>query len=65
MKTFVPQKSDEIFTNHDRKLAPAGLIQLFIEREENARRLETKTGIGLSLIGRERGEKILACIILR
>ena len=42
MKTFVPQKSDEIFTNHDRKLAPAGLIQLFIEREENARRLETK-----------------------
>jgi hypothetical protein len=35
MKSFAPQKSDEIFTNHDRKLAPAGLIQMFIERESN------------------------------
>ena len=46
MKSFVPQKSDEIFTNHDRKLAPQGLIQMFLEREENARLLESKTGNG-------------------
>ena len=57
MKSFVPQKSDEIFTNHDRKLAPAGLIQMFIEREENARRLETKTGKGLSSIRMSRGNQ--------
>ena len=44
MKTFVPQNSDDTFTIHDRKLAPEGLIQMFLEREENAKRLETKTG---------------------
>ena len=44
MKTVIPEKSDDIFTVHDRKQAPEGLIQMFLEREENARRLETKTG---------------------
>ena len=33
-----------MFTVNERKLAPEGLIQMFLEREENARRLETKTG---------------------
>ena len=44
MKTAVPEKSDNMFTVNERKLAPEGLIQMFLEREENARRLETKTG---------------------
>ena len=44
MKTFIPDKSDDMFTAHDRKLAPEGLIHMFLEREENAKRLETKTG---------------------
>ena len=44
MKTVIPEKSDDIFTVHDRKQAPEGLITMFLEREENARRLETKTG---------------------
>merc|ERR1712141_828017 len=39
----VPEKSDNMFTVNERKLAPEGLIQMFLEREENARRLETKT----------------------
>ena len=45
MKTLIPQKSDDMFTSQDQKLAPEGLIQMFLEREENAKRLETKTGI--------------------
>ena len=44
MKTAIPEKSDNMFTVNERKLAPEGLIQMFLEREENARRLETKTG---------------------
>ena len=44
MKTFIPDKCDDMFTTHDRKVAPEGLIQMFLEREENAKRLETKTG---------------------
>ena len=44
MKTAVPEKSDNMFTVNELKLAPEGLIQMFLEREENARRLETKTG---------------------
>merc|ERR1719412_3500566 len=43
MKTAVPEKSDNMFTVNECKLAPEGLIQMFLEREENARRLETKT----------------------
>merc|ERR1711994_664103 len=43
MKTAVPEKSDNMFTVNERKLAPEGLIQMFLDREENARRLETKT----------------------
>ena len=44
MKTLIPEKSDDMFTLHDQILAPEGLIKMFLEREENAKRLETKTG---------------------
>ena len=44
MKTILPHASEDVFTLHDNKIAPEGLIQMFLEKEENARRLETKTG---------------------
>ena len=44
MKAFIPDKTDDMFTNKERQLAPEGLIRMFLEREENAKRLETKTG---------------------
>ena len=44
MKTFIPDKSDDMFTTKERQIAPEGLIKMFLEREENAKRLETKTG---------------------
>ena len=50
MKTLIPEKSADMFTIYDRKKAPEGLIQMFLEREENARRLETKTGRSYSII---------------
>ena len=46
MKAFIPDKTDDMFTNKERQLAPEGLIRMFLEREENAKRLETKTGNG-------------------
>ena len=46
MKAFIPDKSDDLFTTKERQLAPEGLIKMFLEREENAKRLETKTGNG-------------------
>ena len=33
-----------MFTTKERQIAPEGLIKMFLEREENAKRLETKTG---------------------
>ena len=44
MNTYVPEKSEDMFTNHSRKKAPEGLIKMFLQHEENARKLETKTG---------------------
>ena len=44
MKAYIPDKSDDMFTTKERQLAPEGLIKMFLEREENAKRLETKTG---------------------
>ena len=45
MKAIVPQKNDDFLTaSHERQRAPEGFIRMFLEKEENARRLETKTG---------------------
>ena len=39
-----------VFLFSDRKTAAEGLVQLFLEKEENARREETKAGMKLSNI---------------
>ena len=47
LKAFVPQKSEDLFTlrNDQKKSAAEGLVELFLEKEENARKEETKTGM--------------------
>ena len=39
-----------VFLFSDRKTAAEGLVQLFLEKEENARREETKAGMNFFLI---------------
>ena len=43
----MPQKSEDLFTlrNDQKKSAAEGLVELFLEKEENARKEETKTGM--------------------
>ena len=49
MKTLVPQKADDLFASKDRSTAPEEFVRLFLAKEENAQRLETKTGTPLIL----------------
>ena len=44
MKTLVPQKADDLFASKDRSTAPEEFVRLFLVKEANAQRLETKTG---------------------
>ena len=45
LKTLVPQTNEDLFSpNSERKTAAEGLVQMFLEKEENAKREESKTG---------------------
>ena len=47
LKTLVPQTNDDLFApsaTSERKTAAVGLVQMFLEKEENAKREESKTG---------------------
>ena len=48
----MPQKSEDLFTlrNDQKKSAAEGLVELFLEKEENARKEETKTGENFNCI---------------
>jgi hypothetical protein len=43
LKTKVPLQNDDLFSGQT-TTAAAGLVQLFLQKEENAKREETKTG---------------------
>ena len=45
LKTLVPQTNEELFSpSSERRTAAEGLVQMFLEKEENAKREESKTG---------------------
>ena len=46
LKAFLPQKTEDMFTvqSDSKKTAAEGLVEMFLEKEENARREESKTG---------------------
>ena len=45
LKALVPNVSEDVFANSgEKKDAASALVQLFLEKEENARKEETKTG---------------------
>ena len=44
MKSRLPESTDSILSNLERQLAPQGLVKMFLEKEENARNEESKTG---------------------
>ncbi len=44
LKTKVPMASEDMFSVTDQKMAAEGLVQLFLEKEENARWEESKAG---------------------
>jgi len=44
LKTLVPQTNEELFSpSSERRTAAEGLVQMFLEKEENAKREESKT----------------------
>ena len=43
MRCPVPQKADSFLSESDRGVAPKGLIELFLKKEEEARSEEAKT----------------------
>lgn len=44
MDTQIPQRLEELGTAGRAPRCPQGLVRLFLQKEENARRLESKTG---------------------
>lgn len=46
LKTLIPQTNEDLFSPSasERKNAAEGLVQMFLEKEENAKREESKTG---------------------
>ena len=49
LKTLVPQTNDDLFSpnSNERINAAQGLVQMFLEKEENAKREESKTGMNI------------------
>ena len=49
LKSLIPQTNEDLFSpSAERQTAAQGLVQMFLEKEENAKREESKTGKFLS-----------------
>ena len=44
MTSKVPQKAEDLFTSSEKLTATEAMVKLFLQNEENARNVESKTG---------------------